>query len=156
MSDTTSRRLPIPPLVYLAALALAFGLQAVYPLPWFGQPLSDILFAFGLLSLAAAAALAFTAVRALRRARTTLHPGGTPDHLVTGGPYAVTRNPIYLALTLLVIGLGLALGHTWFLPIAVAAAFATRKIAIDGEEKVLAERFGKRYRDYAKKVRRWI
>ena len=72
------------------------------------------------------------------------------------GPFAVSRNPIYLANTLLMIGVALISGIVWFLLLAIIAAFATQKMAIEGEEKVLATKFGKKYRDYAKKVRRWI
>ena len=54
------------------------------------------------------------------------------------------------------IGVGLISGITWFLPLAVIAAFLTQKVAIEREEKLLAEKFGKKYRDYSKRVRRWI
>ncbi|TIT60691.1 MAG: isoprenylcysteine carboxylmethyltransferase family protein, partial [Mesorhizobium sp.] len=57
---------------------------------------------------------------------------------------------------LLLIGVALVSGIVWFLPLAIIAAFATQKMAIEGEEKVLTTKFGKKYRDYAKKVRRWI
>ena len=79
-----------------------------------------------------------------------------PEHLVTEGPFGISRNPIYLADTLLLIGVGLVSGITWFLPVALIAASITQKVAIDKEERWLAEKFGKRYRDYAKRVRRWI
>ena len=70
--------------------------------------------------------------------------------------FGITRNPIYLADTLLLLGVGLVSGITWFLPLALAAAFVTGKVAIDKEERWLTEKFGKRYRDYTKRVRRWI
>ena len=158
MSDAsaTPRRIPLPPLIYVAAIALSVILHYLYPLPWLSPPLSDILFAAGWLALIAVAALIFTAIRAMHRAKTTLDPNGMPEHLVTSGPFSVTRNPMYFANTLLMIGVGLVSGITWFLPLALMAAFATQKLAIEREEKVLMERFGKKYRDYAKRVRRWI
>jgi protein-S-isoprenylcysteine O-methyltransferase Ste14 len=54
------------------------------------------------------------------------------------------------------IGVGLITGIAWFLPLAIVAAFLTQKLAIEREERHLEARFGKRYRDYAKRVRRWI
>ncbi len=147
---------PWPPLVFLAAIAISVILNGIYPLPWLWSPLSDILVAFGWLVLLAVVALLFSAVRTMTRARTTMNPNAAPDHLVTSGPFAVTRNPMYLANTLLVVGLGLVTGIAWFLPLALAAGFLTQKIAIEKEERRLAEKFGKRYRDYAKRVRRWI
>lgn len=158
MSDAsaTPGRIPLPPLIYVAAIALSVILHYVYPLPWLSPPLSDLLFAAGGLALIAVAALFFTAIRAMRRARTTLDPNGVPEHLVTGGPFSFTRNPMYFSNTLLMIGVGLVSGITWFLPLAFIAAYATQKLAIEREERVLMERFGKRYHDYAKRVRRWI
>ena len=158
MTDVQARGggLPLPPLIYVSAIAIAAILGYVYPLPWLGWPLSDILFAAGWLAVLAFAALFFTAVRAMSRAKTTVHPNRMPEHLVTGGPFSLSRNPIYLADTLLMIGIGLITGNAWFLLLALVASFATQKAAIEREEKILTEKFGKKYRDYAKRVRRWI
>ena len=148
--------IPWPPLIYVAGIAISLILHALYPLPWFGSPMSDILVAVGWLALVAMAALFFTALRTMRRAKTPINPNAQPEHLVTEGPFGITRNPIYLADTLLLIGVGLVSGITWFLPVALIAASITQKVAIGKEERWLAEKFGKRYRDYAKRVRRWI
>ena len=85
-----------------------------------------------------------------------MNPNAEPVHLVISGPFGVTRNPMYLANTLLLIGVAFITGIAWFLLFAFIAAFATQKLAIENEEKVLAAKFGKKYRDYAKRVRRWI
>lgn len=158
MSDIRAKHggIPWPPLIYLAAIAVAIALGLLYPLPWIGDLLGDLLFAAGWVALFGVAALWFTAIRTMTRAKTTLNPNAIPDHLVTTGPFAVSRNPMYLANTLLLIGVGLISGIAWFLLLAVVAAFVTQKVAIEREEKVLTEKFGKRYRDYSKKVRRWI
>ena len=148
--------IPLPPLVYMAGIAVSLILHAFYPLPWFNSPFSDILVGAGWLCLLGFAALFYTAVRTMMRARTTINPNATPDHLVTGGPFSITRNPIYLADTLLLIGVGLISGIAWFLLLAIVCAFITQKIAIEREEKILLEKFGKRFHDYSKRVRRWI
>ena len=72
------------------------------------------------------------------------------------GPFSFTRNPLYLANTTLVLGIGLVLGIAWFLLLAVLAAFTVQKLAIEREERHLQPRFGKTYVDYAERVRRWI
>lgn len=158
MSELEARpnRFPWPPVIYVAAIALAIVLAWLVPLPWIGRPLSDLLFAVGIITLVGVVLIDLAAMRALSRARTTIMPHRASEHLVTGGPYAFTRNPIYLANTLLMIGVGLMSGIIWFLVLAVVAAFLTQKAAIEREEKHLELRFGKKYRDYAKKVRRWI
>ena len=75
---------------------------------------------------------------------------------VTKGPFSFSRNPIYLGNTVFTIAIGLIFGALWFLPAGLAAAFAAQKLAIEREEQHLSVKFGKQYRDYCKRVKRWI
>lgn len=154
--QTRPNRLPWPPLIYVAAVALAVLLHYLAPLPWLPSPLSDILFAVGWLMVAGGIMLMVSALRTLHRAGTTSHPHRASNHLVTGGAFALTRNPIYLANSMIMFGIGLIAGMVWFFVLGLAAAFATQKLAIEREERHLEARFGKKFRDYAKRVRRWI
>lgn len=149
-------RLPWPPLIYLAAIAASIVLHLVYPLPFIGPPLSDILFAGGGLLIIGVVAIDVSAIRTLQRAKTTVMPHRGSEHLVTEGPFSFSRNPIYLANTMLMFGAGLMSQIVWFFPLGLIAAHLTQKLAIEREEKHLEIRFGKRYRDYSKRVRRWI
>lgn len=154
--NATPNKVPWPPIIYLAAIAIAIVLGLTYPLPWITEPISDLLFAAGWLAVAGVVAIELSAMRALKRGNTTIRPDKASDHLVTDGAFSFTRNPIYFGNTLLMIGIGLILGSLWFIIMALVAAFATQKLAIEREEKHLLARFGKKYIDYAKKVRRWI
>lgn len=154
--QATSSRIPWPPIIYLIAIIAAATLDRIYPLPWLRGPLADVLFAAGGLAIIAAIALYISAIGAMRRAGTPLRPGSTALHLVTTGAFGLTRNPLYLANTLVLIGIGLLTGSLWFFVFALLAAVATQKLAIGPEERHLQARFGKKYRDYAKRVRRWI
>ena len=148
--------IPWPPVIYVVAIVLSVVLGMFYPLPWIGDIFGDLLFGVGLVALFGVVMLWITAIRAMMRAKTTLDPNAEPEHLVTSGPFGITRNPMYLANTLLLIGVAFITGIAWFLLFAFLAAFATQKLAIEKEEKILAAKFGKKYRDYAKRVRRWI
>lgn len=158
MSDIDRRpnRIPWPPILYGLAILAAAVLGYTLPLPWLPSPMSDILFAIGWLMVAAAIALDLAAMRTMHGHRTTILPNKGSDHLVTEGPFGLTRNPIYVGNTMLTLGIGLISGIVWFLPAALIAAFATQKLAIEREERHLDARFGKRYRDYRKRVRRWL
>ncbi len=158
MKDVTARpnRVPWPPIIYLAAILISVLLDVFFPVSWPGPPVSGILFALGWLMLAAFVALNISAIRAMRRAGPTVRPDRATEHLVTGGPFALTRNPLYLAGTMLLLGIGLISGIAWFLLVAIMAAFAVQKLAIEQEEEHLRARFGKTYQDYAARVRRWI
>jgi len=91
----------------------------------------------------------------------TAHGGGgpgidnPPTRIVTEGPYALTRNPMYLAHLIFMLGLAVTL-HSW---VAVAvlvlrAIWFHRRVVAD--EARLAERFGAEYVDYARRVKRWV
>jgi len=154
--DNAPSRIPWPPILYVLAIALSIVVGQLFPSPWFGSPLSDMLFAAGWLIGLAGLGMDVAALRRLRLAKTTIMPTRGSTHLVTEGPFSFSRNPIYLGNTMIVIGIGLIAGDAWFLLFALLAALATQKLAIEPEERHLAQHFGKRYRDYQKKVRRWF
>jgi protein-S-isoprenylcysteine O-methyltransferase Ste14 len=104
----------------------------------------------------AAVAMVITAIHTMHRAQTSIRLDRPAAHLVQNGPYSISRNPIYLGNTLFMVGIGLAAGMIWFIILALIAAFLTQKLAIEREERHLDQRFAKKYRDYCKRVRRWI
>jgi protein-S-isoprenylcysteine O-methyltransferase Ste14 len=148
--------LPWPPLIYGAAILTGALSGYVLPTPWPVSPTSDFLLAIGGLMIAGALFIDFSAMRTMTKAKTTIMPNKGSDHLVASGPFSFSRNPIYLANTMITIGLGFMSGIIWFLPLALIAAVLTQHLAIKREEAHLEARFGKAFREYAKKVRRWI
>lgn len=149
-------RLPWPPIIYLIAIIAAVVLSYTVPLPWLPSPFSDIATAAGVLMAIAAIAVDVMAMRTLKSANTTVMPHRASQHLVTKGPFSFSRNPIYLGNTVFTIAIGLVFGALWFIPAGISAAFATQKLAIEREEQHLATKFGKPFRDYSKRVKRWI
>ena len=112
--------------------------------------------AAGLWLVGAGVTLEIVTVLAFRRHRTTILPNRGATALITGGPFAMSRNPIYLGNTLLLTGVGLLTGIAWLLPAALGAAFMTQKLAIEREEAHLALRFGQAWADYAARTPRWL
>ena len=158
MSEATgpSSPIPWPPLVATAGIVAAVLLQTLYPSGWIGEPVSDILFALGWIGVAVTILLYVTTMLALNRAGTTVLPTRASTHLVTSGPFAFSRNPIYLANVVLIVAIGLVSGSAWFLGAALAVGSATAWLAIRPEERHLEARFGKKYRDYKSRVGRWF
>jgi protein-S-isoprenylcysteine O-methyltransferase Ste14 len=76
--------------------------------------------------------------------------------IVTTGPYRLTRNPIYLAFSLLQLGLALLVGSWWLLATLVLAFALMHWIVVPREERYLEARFGNEYRRYKTSVRRWL
>ena len=150
-------RFPWPPVITLGLLVASILLYQVYPLGWRAEtPAGQMLrFAGGVL-LVTALLLYAASFHAFRRARTNILPHRPANHLVTSGPYAFSRNPIYLSNALLTFGIGLAVGNAWFMIAAIAGIYLEQKLAVEREERHLEHKFGKAWRDYAKRVRRWI
>ncbi len=88
--------------------------------------------------------------------RTTLHPTGQPARLVVSGAHAFTRNPMYLSLTVIYVGLALALGRAWPLILVILPWASINWVVIPFEEARLHKTFGQEYADYCGEVRRWI
>lgn len=106
--------------------------------------------------VAAGLALDGAAVVTMARAKTNILPHRGADRLVTGGPFVLSRNPIYLGNTTLLIGAAFVLGNGWFFVAAALGAFATQELAIRREEAHLAARFGADWQAYAARVPRWL
>jgi protein-S-isoprenylcysteine O-methyltransferase Ste14 len=72
--------------------------------------------------------------------------------LITSGPYAVVRNPIYLGMFGLMVSTGLVFATWWALLIAVVVFLIGNQIRIRAEEQLLRETFGSQFDDYASRV----
>ena len=148
--------IPWPPLILLCTIAIGFILRGLVPLGFPQTILGELLFGLGLMLIVIALLMDVSAMRLMRRHKTAIMPTQGADKLLTKGIFAFSRNPIYLANVLLIVGIGLIFGTFWHLILAPLAAFAMRKLAIDREEQHLERRFGNAFRTYKKKVNRWI
>jgi protein-S-isoprenylcysteine O-methyltransferase Ste14 len=112
----------------------------------------------GAVPAAAGIALAAAALLRFRAARTTVNPldPGKASQLVTGGVFRLSRNPMYLGLTLLLIGWALWLGSAspWVVPPLFVLVMTVAQII--PEEQALGRLFGEPYADYRRRVARWI
>jgi protein-S-isoprenylcysteine O-methyltransferase Ste14 len=91
-----------------------------------------------------------------RRHQTGLLPGQATHTMIEEGPYRLSRNPLYVGLLALYLGLALLAPTLWGLVLFPAAVLLVRWGAIRPEERFLHERFGAPYDDYARRVRRWL
>lgn len=90
------------------------------------------------------------------RHQTGLLPGQATQAMIEEGPYRLSRNPLYLGLLVLYVGLALLAPTVWGLLALPAAVLLVLWGAIRPEETFLHERFGTAYDDYARRVRRWL
>jgi protein-S-isoprenylcysteine O-methyltransferase Ste14 len=146
-------KLPWPPMLLTLAAVAAIVLGVVVPAPL--PPLDAVVWP-GYLIAALGIGVDGWAILTMRNARTNILPHRAADLLVTWGPFRFSRNPIYLANTLLLIGIGLAFGNAWFIPLAFVLAVLVDRLAIRREERHLAIKFGNAWIDYAARTPRWL
>lgn len=148
-------RVPVPwvfVLVYLAGV----GVQNFLPIVIRSPDLAWIIRVAGFVFMGVGIAIAFSAMGIFRKSKTTTVPHERPSTLVISGPYRFTRNPMYVGLTLVYLGvagtrnelspvivLPLLLGYINFLVISV-------------EEQNLHAFFGGEYQKYGERVGRWL
>jgi len=146
-------RIP-PPLVALIVVAAMWGVSTWAPV----LPAESLRRMMAVIVVASALAIELAGVLAFRRSRTTINPMA-PDRsstLVTTGIYRLTRNPMYVGLTMTLTGLALWWGGAWALVGPVAFAAYLTRFQIVPEERVLAAKFGDAFDEYRGRVRRWL
>ncbi len=146
-----------PPLVAAAVAGCMYAATALLPAPVLALP-PGVRVGMALALAAVGAGFDVAGLLAFRKARTTVNPL-TPHRsvaVVSTGVYRFTRNPMYLGLALILLGLAVYLASPWALPgPLVFAAYITR-FQIVPEERALQALFGAAYTAYRAQVRRWL
>jgi protein-S-isoprenylcysteine O-methyltransferase Ste14 len=142
-----------PPLIYLGGLAVGFALEALLP----GSSVPGLVrWVLGGILLVAGVVLLGSFNTAFQRKGTAVEPWKPTTAIVTTGPYRLTRNPAYLGMALVYIGVALLADALWVLvPLPVVLVIIDRMV-IAREERYLERKFGQEYLDYKGHARRWI
>ncbi len=128
-------------------ISMGMELASFIPTPWNAAGWAIVLLGV---------ALPGAALFRFNRAGTPHDPYAHPEALVVAGPYRFTRNPMYLGVTLVLLGLAVWFG-TWPYFLAPPLFMLTIRLAfIPREERRLEATFGQAYLDYKARVRRWI
>lgn len=144
-----------PPIVALALAAAMYGAARALPEWRFGSAASGWLAAA--LAIVGGVVLVFAVIPFIRN-KTTIDPR-KPERtstLITGGIYGWTRNPIYLADTLLLLAWAAYLGNPVAFALPIVFVFWMNAFQIRPEERILRARFGGQYEDYCRRVDRWL
>jgi protein-S-isoprenylcysteine O-methyltransferase Ste14 len=151
--DVANLGLVRPPLVYLISLILGTVIQLATPFP----------FLPGTLALPLGASLVVVAIALLTFSVAKFRAAGTPvparkptTVIVRTGPYRFSRNPIYLAFSLIQLGIAMWVNSVWLLATLVGAVALMHYFVIRREEEYLERRFGAQYLNYKASVRRWL
>jgi protein-S-isoprenylcysteine O-methyltransferase Ste14 len=153
-SDSASVRFP-PPLVYLAGILLGVAAHRwLWPLRLEIEdavriPLALIVAAVGI-------TLNVVSFGRFRRTGQDVKPWTSTPEIISEGIYRYTRNPMYVGLAFVQLGVSIALGNLWIAALLLPVLYIVYVSAIRPEEAYLERKFGDEYRTYRLSVRRWL
>ncbi len=144
-----------PPLIYVSFFFLSVFLQRQLPIPftWHNTLMAEILgWAFITLYLV----FFLPALRQFIFSKNTLVTIRPANALQKSGIYSISRNPMYLSLLFLYIGIAMFKGNPWTIIEIPLLMVTVQGYVIKREEQYLLRRFKADFEEYKKKVRRWI
>ncbi len=143
----------IPPVYFFATLVLMIALHSFFPVKTVNFPYFTLT---GVLLVSFGFAFVLWSAFLFEKAGTPIRPFQESARLVKEGMYRVTRNPMYLGLSIILIGISFLLGTVSpFIPIPFFI-FLIHNLFIIQEEILLEEQFGDEYIQYKLSVRRWL
>jgi protein-S-isoprenylcysteine O-methyltransferase Ste14 len=150
--DHADVRIP-PPLIYVAVFVTGLVLERFFPVLVLPKIPSRVV---AVLCITLGVTMAVWSVGLFRRERTSFVPIKPTTTLVIYGPYHFTRNPMYLGLVCVYVGLALWFGVFWALILVPVVMVLLQQYVIIREEQYLEQKFGDEYLRYKAGVRRWI
>ncbi len=110
----------------------------------------------GSFTLLVAVSLASWGIVEMKMRQTPIKPGLCPTRLVTTGPFRFTRNPLYLALLLVLAAIAIIKNSMWLVLGTGALLLLLDRYIVIREEAAIANAFGAEYSAYVARVRRWL
>ncbi len=151
-TDSAGVKFP-PPFIFLLSILIGLGIHRFWPMSIVPSSLAMPL---GVAFIVASIALAFLGFRELGRHKTTTRPDEPSSTIVKTGPYRFTRNPLYVSLSTLQLGIGLWTNNLWIVLMLIPVWIVMTTQVIAREEAYLERAFGEDYLRYKASVRRWI
>jgi protein-S-isoprenylcysteine O-methyltransferase Ste14 len=146
-----------PPAVPLLTIVVGVGLNRVWPLDLgFTLPAPQRYWLGGAIVASAILGLGLWSVVLFRRGGQSENPWTPTSSVVERGPFRFTRNPMYLQMILVCVGVAVMLMNWWVLVLTPLAAWVLQRLAILPEEAYLERKFGYTYVAYKHRVRRWL
>ncbi|MDH4092976.1 MAG: isoprenylcysteine carboxylmethyltransferase family protein [Cyclobacteriaceae bacterium] len=144
-----------PPLLYVLTFFLSILVQRFIPLSmaFFNSEIAGIA---GKIWIGIAVALVLPALIRFFRTKNTVILIKPANSLQTAGIYSFTRNPMYLGLLILYMGIAFHIGNWWTFMLVPILILIVNRFVIRNEEEYLERAFGKDYLEYKNRVRRWI
>lgn len=149
-------RAPVPPpLLFFAILGAGEVAARLRAIPFLPDGVA-VRLGLGLPLFLSALAIGIAAFATFHRHRTSAQFGQPVCRLIQSGPYRYSRNPLYVALVLVLLGFAFVLDNGWLLVGAPVLSLALQVLVVAREERFLVELFGEEYVSYRRAVRSWL
>lgn len=147
-----------PPLLYVLTAVVAWLLETrLVRIRLIGGSASTFpLEIFGAMLLLAGFTLVAWGLYTFASARTAILPMRAATRVVSWGPYAFSRNPMYVGMAIMYLGGALVLNWGWAILLLPVAMLSIYLLVIKREETYLSDAFPVEFEEYRKKVRRWL
>ncbi len=143
----------LPPVWFFLSIIVMIGLH-------FWLPVKQLLFLpltyLGMVAIATGIGMVLFCAYLFRQKDTTIKPFQESSCLVKEGIFNYSRNPIYLGMIIVLIGLWIVEGSLTPMLIIPVFTWLIQELFIKQEEKMLLDQFGESYQEYLATVRRWI
>ncbi len=142
-----------PPILLLLSIGLGFAARWLAPAEFLPRVWAV---AAGPVLVAASFGLFIWAASTMHRGSASIPTNKPTNSLVVKGPFRFSRNPIYLSMVSLLLGVGIWANSLWFIGLAALAVVLLDWGVISREERYLGRKFGDEYLTYKGRVRRWF
>ena len=151
--NTGTRKRVLPPTYFFFFIVLMVVLHFLYPMadvvpyPWW---------LLGIVPLVLGIVFNLVADQAFKKHQTTVKPYEESTTLITSGVFGLTRNPMYLGMVFILIGIAVLIGSLGPFVVIPFYIVLMDRVYITVEERMLAQKFGENWEAYAARARRWI
>jgi protein-S-isoprenylcysteine O-methyltransferase Ste14 len=142
-----------PPIVYLSCILIGIGINNIWSAELLPQ---SVQYSLGPIIIIVSFILFGMVLREFMRSTTSINHAKLTTEILTSGPFAYSRNPVYVSMTLLSFGIAITLDNMWIIIMLIPGLFVIYYFVIRKEEHYLELKFGSDYIQYKNSVRRWF
>ena len=154
MPDSERSSVPVPPpVIVVVSIGVGIGLDQAWPIDFIPEIAQYAV--GGAVALASFALFGWT-LGAFARAKTSIDHRKPTARIISTGPFGLSRNPVYVSMVMLQLGIGVLVDSIAVFAMAVLTTVVLQRFVILREEAFLRRKFSAEYDQYTTRVRRWL
>jgi protein-S-isoprenylcysteine O-methyltransferase Ste14 len=145
------KKIPLPPTTLILSFLLSFIISLYYPIYRFTPQ-----YTLGAILIFLSLIIISISILKFKKNKTSIDPNDIPDTLIVSFPYSISRNPIYLSMLILLFGIDMMFRNIIMFINLIIFFIIINIFVIPKEEINIEKKFGNKFIDYKRKIRRWI